>query len=378
MKYVDTINKYRKPTITGLDRKVSCWAPFQAVHINKRGIVRACPFNILKVDDEIAGFHEMPTWSPSNTILDIWNSEAFESMRIESMEGNLHGFCLYCINQCKKDKPASNLDFDWVGGERSVFHQYPKEIELELSNTCNYMCSFCSPFCSSQHMERLGLQDDVRFKSIFDDPETKRLFIEDLRSIIHNVHRINFTGGEPFAQRVVFDILKMIDEEQPKNLSLHFTTNGSVMNGIVKKLTKRPNTRFTVSLDTLDPELYPELRVNGNFNNVMSNIETFLTSGSQVGCSFVVSKKNVRELPRIVSWCNKKDIEFTYHIIEPMYYTQEYKDLIFPMKVEMETPEYLSELKSYLTQEQVFFNEENAYISNKNIRMYRQYVERLK
>ena len=132
-------------------------------------------------------------------------------------------------------------------------------------------------------MERLGLQNDKTFQSIFDDPKIRKAFIEDLRSIIHNIYRLNFTGGEPFAQRVVFDIIKMIDEEQPKSLTLHFTTNGSVMNGVVKKLAKRPNTRFTVSLDTLDPELYPKLRVNGNFNDVMNNIETFLNSGAEVG-----------------------------------------------------------------------------------------------
>ena len=150
------------------------------------------------------------------------------------------------------------------------------------------------------------------------------------------------------------------------------------MNGVVKKLAKRPNTRFTVSLDTLDPELYPELRVNGNFNNVMSNIETFLTSGSQVGCSFVVSKKNVRELPRIVSWCNKRDIEFTYHMIEPMWSGKEYEDIINPMKVELETKEYLDELKTYLKNSNIDISSTDEELSHKNIRMFKQYIERIK
>ena len=48
MKYVEVINKYRKPTITGLDRQVSCWAPFQSIHINKRGEIKVCPFTMRK------------------------------------------------------------------------------------------------------------------------------------------------------------------------------------------------------------------------------------------------------------------------------------------------------------------------------------------
>lgn len=379
MKPLDVVNEYRASQgLSDFEKQITCWAPFQAMHIDKKGNIRPCSFALShgEIDNETV---YAPKWSPEKSLLECWNSEVFEEMRLESMSGNLkEGYCDYCIRSTNQEKPPSSLDYDWVGGARSIAHDTPREIELELSNTCNYMCSFCSPFCSSQHMERMGLQNDETFISVFDDPEIKKAFIEDLRSIIHNLHRLNFTGGEPFAQRVVFDILKMIDEEQPKNLSLHFTTNGSVMNGIVKKLAKRPNTRFTVSLDTLDPELYPELRVNGDFNNVMSNIETFLTSGSQVGCSFVVSKKNVRELPRIVSWCNKKDIEFTYHMIEPMWWGKEYEDIINPMKVELETKEYLDELKTYLKNSNIDISSTDKELSHKNIRMFKQYIERIK
>lgn len=376
MKYVDVINKYRNPNVNSHDSKVSCWAPFQAMHINKRGNIRSCPFNKLA---DTFNHVSIPTWSPENTILDIWNSEPFELMRLESMQGSLHkDFCSYCIKQCKENKPPSSLDFDWVGGERSISHTYPREIELELSNKCNYMCSFCSPFCSSQHMERLGLQDKKEFQSVFDNEDFKAAFIEDLRSVIHHLHRINFTGGEPFAQRVVYDILKMIEEESPKDLIIHFTTNGSIMNGAVRRISKRPNTQFTISLDSLDPETYPILRVNGELQNVLNNIETYLESGSKIGCSFVVSKKNVKELPNIVSWCNEKQIEFTYHIIEPMWHGKEHEDVIYPMKVELETKEYLEELKTYLTTSAVYFNSQNEELSNKNIDMYKRYIERLK
>ena len=376
MKYVDVINKYRSTELNDVEKKISCYSPFQAMHINKRGDIRSCPFNLLKTRDPNAP--KMETWSTEKSILDIWNSEAFELMRIESMQGSLHDFCDYCIKQCKKDQPPSSLDFDFVGGERDLFHKYPREIELELSNKCNYMCSFCSPFCSSQHMERMGLQNDERFQSVFDNAEIREKFINDLREIIHHLYRINFTGGEPFAQRVVYDILKMIEEESPKNLIIHFTTNGSIMNGAVRKISKRPNTQFTISLDSLDPEVYPILRVNGELQNVLNNIETFLESGSKVGCSFVISKKNVRELPNIVSWCNKKEIEFTYHIIEAMWHTQEIIDIIYPMKIELETKEYLDELKTYLQTSEIYLNPENEYMSNKNIRMYNRYIERLK
>lgn len=379
MKYVDVVNKYRRlPGISENSKAITCWAPFQAMHINKRGDIRVCSFGLPSLEKD-GNIRYLPRWSPKKSLLECWNSDILEEIRLESMQGSLQNeYCVYCIKQCKENKPPPTLDYDWVGGKHSLNHNCPKEIELELSNTCNYMCPFCSPFCSSQHMERLGLQNVERFQSIYDDPEIKKAFIEDLRSIIHEVYRLNFTGGEPFAQRVVFDILKMIEEESPKDLILHFTTNGSVMNGAVKKLSRRPNTRFTVSLDSLDPKLYSQLRVNGNLNNVLSNIKTLHDSGSRVGCSFVVSKRNVRELPSIVSWCNQKNIEFTYHVIEPMWAGKEYEDIINPMKVELETKEYLSELKTYLQYSEIYKNPMCEILTDKNVNMFKQYIERLK
>ena len=388
MKYVDVVNKYRSDNFPDMYKPITCWSPFQAMHINKKGDVRSCPFQMKKGSDRYFTREDgttyrgeniaIETWSPEKSLLDIWNGKPFEAMRLESMEGSLHDFCLYCINQCKEDKPPSSLDFDWVGGERSISHEYPREIELELSNSCNYHCAFCSPFHSSQHMEAMGLQDDPRFKSVFDDTEIKEAFIEDLRSIIHNIYRLNFTGGEPFAQRVVYDILKMIDEEQPENLGVHFTTNGSIMNGAVRKIAQRNNVRFTVSLDSLDPETYPQLRINGNLKNVLNNIETLRQTQAYIGCSFVISKMNVRELPNIISWCNEKQIEFSYHLIVPMMNEKKFRDIVYPQSVELQSKEYIQELKSYLGNAEIYMNKKNDYLSNKNLTMFKQYIERLK
>lgn len=367
--YAQEIKHFRN--IEDHEKTVSCWAPFQSLHINKHGWCRPCPFS----------FHDQkPTvqsiLSINNSLLDIWNNDAMERMRDIHINGNVDTIlCKYCNNSVKEGKPPSSLDFDWVGGKRNVNHKYPQEIELELSNKCNYMCFACSPWCSSKHMERMGLQNDPEYKSIFDNPKIIAAFVEDLRSIIHHVYRINFTGGEPFAQRPVYEILKMINEENPKDLNIHFTTNGSVMNGMVKKLAARPNTHFTISLDSINPKTYPLIRVNGELDNVISNIDTIqsLCTGI-IGCSFVVQKDNVFELPKIVSWCNKKGIEFTYHLMVPMDKNELGK--LDSITVEIQPIDYLNKLREYLLSSEIYT--ENNDLCKKNIRMYNQYIERLK
>lgn len=368
--YAQEIKHFR--TIEDHEKTVSCWAPFQALHITKKGRVRPCPFSFNKNYNQPNNSH----WSPTNSLLNIWHNDTMERMRNVHVLGDVDSLgCEYCDNSRKEGKPPSSLDFDWVGGTRSLNHTYPKEIELELSNKCNYMCNACGPWCSSKHMERLGLQNDTNYQSIFDNPEIGQAFIEDLRTIIHHLHRVNFTGGEPFAQKIVYDIIKMINEENPKDLQIHFTTNGSVMNGIVKKLAAKPNTHFTISLDSIDPIKYPLIRVHGVLDNVMQNIDTLKSlCDGVIGCSFVIQKDNVFDLPKIVSWCNENNIVFSYHILANMDGGS--LDKLTPIRVEGETTKYLNKLKKYLLSAEIY--KEDNELCDKNINMFHQYIKRIK
>ena len=423
MKYVDIINKHRREeeTFTKAERNVSCWAAFQTIHINKKGELKICPFiarSEREYEDttpfELDKNKYRARWEPGKSLRDIWQNDiGFEEVRDASLSGDLHDWCRYCKEQCDKDKPPSSLDFDWVGGDRDLNHAVPKEIELELSNTCNYKCKFCSPYHSSQHMLDMGknmprllkeqvqstlgrkipeglefpeykaFMDDInphimgRFESIYDDPEVADAFIESLRDIIHEVDKLNFTGGEPFAQAIVHKIIKMVEEENPKNLKIQITTNGSILNGYARKLAQRPNTTFTVSLDSIDPEIYKDLRRRGDLNKVLKHIEELQAYGiANVGCSFVVSKDNVYTLPDILSFCNSKLLTFSYHILSPMGGTSTPKD-IEPWAVEAETKEYLSDLREFLLNADITPCEDKN-IGRRNARMYHQYIERLK
>jgi hypothetical protein len=87
---------------------------------------------------------------------------------------------------------------------------------------------------------------------------------------------------------------------------------------------------------------------------------------------------NVRELPNIISWCNEKQIEFSYHLIVPMMNEKKFRDIVYPQSVELQSKEYIQELKSYLGNAEIYMNKKNDYLSNKNLTMFKQYIERLK
>jgi hypothetical protein len=87
---------------------------------------------------------------------------------------------------------------------------------------------------------------------------------------------------------------------------------------------------------------------------------------------------NVRELPNIISWCNEKQIEFSYHLIVPMMNEKKFRDIVYPQSVELQSKGYIQELKSYLGNAEIYMNKKNDYLSNKNLTMFKQYIERLK
>tara|TARA_B100001778_G_C18605266_1_gene639443 strand:- start:7498 stop:8679 length:1182 start_codon:yes stop_codon:yes gene_type:complete len=389
MNEAEKIVKYRK-YLDDNEKQITCYAPFTSMHINMYGVMRPCPFSFRARPhvNEPELWESLPWWTPEHSLKDFFNGEEYENMRDTMIEGKLTDVCSYCKNSIKEDKPPSSLDFDWVGGQRNINNITPKEIEVELSNSCNYMCLGCGPMHSTQYVKDMGVEKDSRYISKFDtNSEYYNKIIIDLKEIIHGLHRINFTGGEPFAQKIVYDILKMIEKEKPKDLKIHFTTNGSIMNGAVKRLAQKENTRFTISLDSINSKIYPVLRVNGNFKNVMNNIDYLLKQKAELGCSFVISKYNVRELPDIVSWCNERFIEFSYHIISQMGSGW---DKIIPISVEFETQEYKKELKNYLQNkidDITFIKIEDAtetseqyhkwLVQRKNLHMFKQYIERI-
>ena len=118
--YAKKIKKFRLLD-NELHKNIACWAPFQAIHINKRGNVRPTPFS-----DPIG------KWSPDNKILDIWNSTLFEDIRDLHSIGRMPSTCAYCSKSIDKGKPPSSLDYETSLLDPCYF---PLELLLALTTT---------------------------------------------------------------------------------------------------------------------------------------------------------------------------------------------------------------------------------------------------
>src|SRR5690606_33496738 len=104
------------------------------------------------------------------------------------------------------------------------------------------------------------------------------------------------------------------------NVLLNVLTNGSILNDRVKKILEKGNFKISVSIDSLVKETYEKIRVNGNFEQVMSNIIFFQKLMSEKGhimnFNLCVMRQNWKVIPTYFNFCNQNNIEIVLHTVE--------------------------------------------------------------
>lgn len=141
---------------------------------------------------------------------------------------------------------------------------YPPYFQIEPTSICNYRCVFCyqsNEAFSRKESGHMGVMALDTYRSVVDQIEGHVQFV----SIA--------SRGEPLICR---GLPAMLEYSRDKFLSLKVNTNASLLteklchvllNGAVRTL--------VFSADAAEEPLYSQLRVNGNLDRVLRNIEMF-------------------------------------------------------------------------------------------------------
>jgi MoaA/NifB/PqqE/SkfB family radical SAM enzyme len=136
-------------------------------------------------------------------------------------------------------------------------------------------------------------------------------FVDELDEFIPHLQVAKFLGGEPFMIDIYLKIWERIRKINPK-VVIHITTNGTFLNKRIKELLNGLKAGFIVSIDSIVPETYRQIRVNGNFDKVMENLEYFRRYAAQkrtflslAACPMTL---NWQELPLLLNFCLDKRI----------------------------------------------------------------------
>jgi cyclic pyranopterin phosphate synthase len=146
-----------------------------------------------------------------------------------------------------------------------------RDLRISVMDRCNFRCPYCMP----QHTFHEG----YRFLK-----STERLSFEEIVRLARlsatlGVRKLRITGGEPLLRPNLSDLVGDLST-LPGIEDVALTTNGMLLAKYATELKAAGLSRITVSLDSLDPEVFA--RMSGGFggvDEVLAGIEAARLAG---------------------------------------------------------------------------------------------------
>jgi len=156
-----------------------------------------------------------------------------------------------------------------------------RDLRISVTDRCNFRCVYCMP------KEVFGR--DYRFL-----PRRELLTFEEIERVARvfaglGVHKLRITGGEPLLRR---DLDVLVGQLAALgDLDLTLTTNGALLAQKARALADAGLTRATVSLDSLDDEVFRVMNdVDFPVARVLAGIDAAAAAGLPVKVNVVVKR----------------------------------------------------------------------------------------
>ncbi len=156
-----------------------------------------------------------------------------------------------------------------------------RDLRISVTDRCNFRCVYCMP------KEVFGR--DYRFL-----PRRELLTFEEIERVARvfaglGVHKLRITGGEPLLRR---DLDVLVGQLAALgDLDLTLTTNGALLAQKAQALADAGLTRVTVSLDSLDDEVFRAMNdVDFPVARVLAGIDAAAAAGLPVKVNVVVKR----------------------------------------------------------------------------------------
>jgi molybdenum cofactor biosynthesis enzyme MoaA len=307
-----------------------CLRPFTDIDITYYNITSSCCESWLP--DFNAGDIE------KRTLMEIWNSELILRHRRSVLDGSYR----YCSKErCPfllsedhqlftQDELQAVLDADerelelepplkrirqfapWIRYilERKVrLDILPANYNLGYDETCNLRC----PSCRSQNIVHTQGKEYIRRLKIH-----QKVFKEIEKNGFERVRNFVVSGaGDPFLSRIFQELLFKFDGTKYPLLKFMIMTNGVLLTPETWEKMSKIHANIDnifISIDAATPETYRKIRINGDFERLVKNIE-FLgrkrkeNKLNQLILALVVQKNNYKEMADVVAIAKKYHVD---------------------------------------------------------------------
>jgi len=179
-----------------------------------------------------------------------------------------------------KLKPGHTNEREWM--EPSSL----KTLVWNMTYACNYSCGICFTDSGANSPNELTTSEAL---------ET----VEKIHAA--DVHDLILSGGEPFLQDDIFDILRHMAKF---GIAARIASNGSLLvPEILKRLNNETLTKsFQISLDTVESHLYTKFHKTSSdmFNTVLENLRNIQKFGFHTTVSVRVTPHTLAGIPQLI------------------------------------------------------------------------------
>ena len=177
-----------------------------------------------------------------NTMEQVWNQDAYKTMRKNMLEEKSCKECSKCYEQERAGfvsmRNSTNKNF---GQHIAIVDQTKQDgtfedfklryYDIRFSNLCNFTCRTCGGwFSSSWYNEEVELYGKRDYPQILFAGKHEEDMWDQLQEHIPYLEQIYFAGGEPLIMEEHYRILKELVRREMFNVKLIYNTNFSRLN----------------------------------------------------------------------------------------------------------------------------------------------------
>jgi MoaA/NifB/PqqE/SkfB family radical SAM enzyme len=268
--------------------KLSCKAPFKSLRLGPNGRITVCCHNM----SSMVGIY------PDNSLKEIWAGSSINKLRNDFHLNKYPVGCEACSKTIGKNSFTINANlYDRYTSDSG----HPIMLDFKADYACNLACIMCSGLSSSKiAIERTG----QIYKNVYDISG----FFEELRLLAPNLKEVRFSGGEPMLSefyKKIWEILISVNS----NIEIFIQTNGTILTNNLRSVFSRGRFHFNISIDSINPIKYAQIRQNSELGNVLKNIEYFKnycqSNNRFWGMTACLMNINCYDIPDIVNFWNQ-------------------------------------------------------------------------
>jgi len=227
-----------KQTDLLMDSKTFCMLPWMHMHAFPDGRAYPCCLS--------------DYWHPvgdlrKNTMEEVWNQDAYKTMRTNMLAGKECKECTKCYEQEQHGafsmRNDSNRNYghhiaeaEQTNADGSVDDFKIRYWDVRFSNLCNFSCRSCGPIFSSNwyndHVKLYNRKPDVLGRDMARVEYTagnEDSMLEQMEPHIPHLEQVYFAGGEPLIMKEHYYLLDKLIEYGKTDVRIQYNTNFSEM-----------------------------------------------------------------------------------------------------------------------------------------------------